>query len=383
MSARSFQHAVLLHNILAPLPTPSLLPVTRVSHRFCDLTLRILHHRLALAASLGDRTLLLECYHPSVKLTEPPILCKYLGTKGLDDFSTANIVNESPPPPGQTLHEYNNLYSRFWPYREEHVKARRRYRHPAGDIPGSRTYFADPPPDSDPNPQHQATSSNTTSTSSHDPNGEEAHEATSVEADEETTVYKTVKQLVNLDSGELFSQLQATTTLVKIGPRGLFFSTVAVSDGVMRVFRNWLAEISKVTARHDEGGNACKAQELGLAQVSLDETQRRKESAASIALEGENSSEVHQEWNCKDDDHPAVLWVNDGRNVGVRFSVRERKWRKDKPILFQHEEELAVSYEIQFEEVLVRTRHLLMATEKSLLEQQSISGKAVVFGVWG
>ena len=47
----------------------------------------------------------------------------------------------------------------------------------------------------------------------------------------------------------------------------------------------------------------------------------------------------------------AVLWVNDGENVGVPPRVRRRNWRRDNPILVSvHElEDLPVSYEIQYE----------------------------------
>lgn len=53
----------------------------------------------------------------------------------------------------------------------------------------------------------------------------------------------TATQDVNLDDGELFSQLCAAINLVKEGPRsGLFISHVNLVDGVVRVFRKWLAE---------------------------------------------------------------------------------------------------------------------------------------------
>lgn len=52
-------------------------------------------------------------------------------------------------------------------------------------------------------------------------------------------------QHIHLDDGELFSQLCAVTNLVKEGPkRGLFISHVNIVDGVVRIFRNWLAEMA-------------------------------------------------------------------------------------------------------------------------------------------
>jgi hypothetical protein len=53
----------------------------------------------------------------------------------------------------------------------------------------------------------------------------------------------TATQDIDLDDGELFSQLCAAISLVKEGPRsGLFISHVNLVDGVVRVFRKWLAE---------------------------------------------------------------------------------------------------------------------------------------------
>ncbi len=176
---------------------------------------------------------------------------------------------------------------------------------------------------------------------------------------------------MHLDAGELFTQLCATTTIVKVGPKnGVFYSSVPVSDGIIRIWRNWLAEQSR--DRH--AVLPLQEQELGrlaLADERIDLVGKGKQRDIAGFEQG-----VHFV------DEKGVLWVNDGKNVGVRFRVRERKWRRENPVLFQKDEEVAVSYEIQYEELLVRTRHLLLATEKALLEQQNVSGKALVFGVW-
>lgn len=177
---------------------------------------------------------------------------------------------------------------------------------------------------------------------------------------------------MHLDAGELFTQLCATTTIVKTGPKnGVYYSSVPVSDGIIRIWRNWLAEQSRSCDRdRQEPGLRGR---LALADQPTDVDVDRKGKEKEIAGFEPGFQSVNEQ---------GVLWVNDGKNVGLRFRVRERKWRRENPVLFQRDEEVAVSYEIQYEELLVRTRHLLLATEKALLEQQNVSGKALVFGVW-
>jgi len=118
---------------------------------------------------------------------------------------------------------------------------------------------------------------------------------------------------------------------------------VEVEDGVVRVWRDWLG---KVTG----GGSTISAQ----GKEVLPTDQKR------------------------------ILWVDTARNVGLRVRVKETKWRREQqPILMFAGEEMPVSYEIEYEELLVRTSHLLLKFEKSLLQQDNTSGKAVVFGSFG
>jgi hypothetical protein len=59
-------------------------------------------------------------------------------------------------------------------------------------------------------------------------------------------------QDVNLESHELFSQLCTRANLVKGSPRReLFHSCVSVGEGILRVWRDWLAE----QATCDDGGD--------------------------------------------------------------------------------------------------------------------------------
>ncbi|KAF2141463.1 uncharacterized protein K452DRAFT_359207 [Aplosporella prunicola CBS 121167] len=317
----SLPNELLLH-VLNPLPTPDLLPLTTVSHRIYTLILRIVRNRLIAATNLqeGQYTLLLECYHPSAKLTEPPLYCDYLGTDGLDvrdpEADDADLVGR--------LGYLKSRYSRFGPHRKG-PEAYRRVARP-GDIPGSRT--------------HPSTSQPRFSGGGYN--------------DEEL-----VKQVLSLDSDERFSQLCAVVNLIELGPRnGLLRSCSEVDEGVVRVFRDWLRNNSEPAA---QGGPELQK------DPEYTKPGKGKEKAGPEAF-----------------DDQRILWINPSKkNVGLRFRVRERKFRRENPIFVLANEELAVSYDIEYEELLVRTSHLLLTFEQSLLEQDNHSGKAVVFGSFG
>jgi len=44
---------------------------------------------------------------------------------------------------------------------------------------------------------------------------------------------------------------------------------------------------------------------------------------------------------------------------------------------------VSVSYEIEYQELVIRTAHLLLTLEKSDNQEENHSGKAVVFGTFG
>ena len=121
------------------LTTQSLLKTRCVCHRFQNLIIRIIHGRLLRAASLTDRKLILECYHPSAQYTEPYLYCDYLGTPGLsDDIEGEGLIYEIADDLAAKQGTLRRLYSHFRPTRKDPEP--KIYRsHPAGDIPGSRT----------------------------------------------------------------------------------------------------------------------------------------------------------------------------------------------------------------------------------------------------
>ncbi|KAH6612015.1 hypothetical protein C7974DRAFT_406854 [Boeremia exigua] len=310
----------LLLHLFVPLPTPELLPLTVVSHRIYNIVLRILHNRLVAAAELNSHSLLLECYHPTAKLTEPPYFCAYLGTDGLSLYE-----NPSEPDRAITarLGEMRNMYSRFRPFRRELEDGGRRVVRRPGDIPGSRTYPG---------------------TAQDKFKGE------------------LVKQTLSLDANELFTQLVSQTNLVKIGPYNGFFSAfVDVEEGVIRVWRKWL---SSAVARGNTPG-----------------AHMRKDGTEEMGKEGGFACESLEEKTDIDDQR--LLWVSAAKNTGIRFKVKERKLRRDAPILIRNDEDVPVSYDIEYDELLIRTSHLLLMLEKSMVQEDNSSGKAVVFGSFG
>ena len=263
--------------------TQPLLQFRAISHRLQNLIIRIIHGRLLRAASLHDRKLILECYHPSAKYTEPYLYCDYLGTPGLSDSiegkGTIYQIADDPKS-GATLHR---LYSRFRPTRKDPDPKVPRS-HPAGDIAGSRTSEA----------------------------------AESSKSIKETDV---VRQSISLEAHELFSQLCFSANLVQIGPRkGVFISSVdAIETKTIRIWRQWLAE------------RATKSKESGIGAS----TKASKESDHGTRLDESDSDEL--------------IWVDLNRVAGLRLRVKERKWRRDVPILMHKDEDHAVSYSLELD----------------------------------
>jgi hypothetical protein len=264
--------------------TPELLPLTLISRRLSSVILRILHSRLVAAAELNSHSLLLECYHPSAKLFEPPYFCAYNGTDGLSLYETES---EDETTIGLRLEKMRSMYSRFRPHQRELEDGGRRVR--PGDIPGTRTFPG---------------------------------------TVQDKYRGDTVKQTLSLESHELFTQLVAQTNLVKIGPRhGLFTSFVEVEEGVLRVWKDWF----DATATKGRQAGA------GVAQEVVQEVGKGKEAVKEVDEEAADMSDAR------------ILWVSPSKNTGIRFNVKERKFRRDAPILIRAEEDVPVSFEIEYD----------------------------------
>jgi hypothetical protein len=137
---------------------------------------------------------------------------------------------------------------------------------------------------------------------------------------------------VYLDEDESFAQLCTITHLVRMGPKpGLFRSHINVSDGVIRVWRDWLAAQA---SSGDEGG---------------------------------------------------ILWADAARDVGVRFRVAEKdtpgQQQQQQPVLVASDEQLPVAYRLEFEELLVRSSALLVMMEAAEVKEVAAEGKAIVLAL--
>jgi hypothetical protein len=221
-----------------------------------------------------------------VKLFEPPYFCTYRGTEGLSLYETeaedeANI--------GERLGKMRSMYSRFRPHQRELEEGGRRVLPRPGDVPGSRTFPG---------------------------TAKDKYEG------------ETVKQTLSLEGHELFTQLVSQTNLVKIGPRhGLFTCFVDVEEGVMRVWKDWLAETA-----------AKGRQERAAVPV---------EAVEAVVKGKEIVREKHEEKVDMND--PRILWVSASKDTGISFNVKERKFRRETPILLRTDEDMPVTYEIEYD----------------------------------
>lgn len=248
--------------ILTTFPTASLLPLAATSHRFHALILRILETRLSAASTLASHTLILEVFHPATKLSTPYLFCAPIPSSPTPKIKCDGVGR---------LGEMREGYTSFRPLQPE---ADRLPRRPGPPLPTSTNTNA------------------SVATSAQDTSGEAG----------------LVTQDIHLESHELFSQLCTITNLVKVGPkRGLFLSCVSVGEGILRIWRDWLAATAQA--------QACTFQ-LG---------------SAPITQTGEK-------------DQGAMLWADKGENVGLRMNIERLE-----AVPGRAGEDEAVSYRVGYE----------------------------------
>lgn len=278
----------LLLHLFTPIPTLELLRLTTISRRIYSLILRILQTRLVAAAELHSHSVLLECFHPSVKLTEPPYFCTYRGTDGLTRYNETDLNEKDVGRLGQMY----NMYSRFRPHRRDLEDGGRKVRPRPGDVPGSRTFPG---------------------------TAQERYKG------------ETVKQILSLEAHELFTQLIAQTNLVKIGSHNLFTNFVEVEEGVLRVWREWLRDVS----------DRCIAANKAAPNEPVEELGKGKGKGKAVVREVDEEK--------ADLEDPQILWVTPKKNSGIRFNAREKRLCGQAPILMSADEHVPVSYEIEYD----------------------------------
>ena len=262
--------------------------LTTVCGHFHCLALRVLHNRLQIASTLAGHECYLECHPPASRLTASKMYCKTLGTDGLEELR--QTIDRGEEHSGH-LKQAFTLYSRFRPQHHEPEAGRIVWSVP-GDIPGSRTHpssnIAAPIPGPD----------------------------------------EAVCQTVSVDASDLFSQLQ---TLAFLGKRhyGILTSFHEVSQGYIRVWREWLAKACE-TKRWSDGEQIAVYHEAGGGNKRSDSVTGRHDPRKG----------------------PNVLWLNTrDQNVGIRFRVKEQTWRRTAPapLLYTSDTEVPVSYRVEFE----------------------------------
>lgn len=221
------------------------------------------------------------------------MFCISLGTDGLEELLADHQEDATCVGRVKRLGE---LYSRFRPQRKE-PRDKAPARHPAGDIPGSRTY-------------------------------------SSVPADTSANEYDIVSDTVTVDAQDLFSQLTAMAYLGKRERRGYMHSIQEVTEGIIRVWRKWLAD--QCESKKWTDGESVVVHHEPPSSAAVGNGKARADSVSSPTKD------------------PSILWINTGGdNVGIRFRVKERKWRQATPLLYTSDVDVAVSYEVQFEGTLV------------------------------
>lgn len=268
-----------------------------------------------------------QCFHPSARLTQPTLTCQYLGTDGLGDSGEMDDEEAIPKSPGDQLKAIRDMYSRFRPQigdlQRQTVRRRR-----AGDIPGSRTYLGNVQA----HDQEQANGISSLATDGSSDSNTYVDIPTSSPALTIKELQPLISTLVHLDSSELFSQLCAQTIIAIPGTSSGFYRVpVEVSNGIIRVWRKWLAESNDPYTNAEpyrNTGNRDESTDKGEFKPTAEDSQQRG-----------NQTELKK----------GILWVNDGQNVGIRFRVKERKWERDNPIPLSVDDDVPVSYELQYE----------------------------------
>lgn len=223
------------------------------------------------------------------------MFCSALGTDGLDNLLAD--IEGGKRHVGQ-VKKLGSLYTRFRPERNEpEYKVSRR--HPAGDVPGSRTW-------------QDAT----------------VRPAT---RDEDNVV----RDIISLDAHELFSQLITVAYLGKReSTRGLLCSLQEVAEGTIRVWRDWLSRNCESRSFTDDS------------MVVIHHGESSRDNASNGRERLDSVTDI-----CDPTGDPQVLWINTkGEDVGVKIKVkRQRQRTTNLPLMYTSDVELSVSYVIEFE----------------------------------
>jgi len=296
---------------------------------------------------LNSHKLYLECHPPSARSIAAKFFCTSLGTNGLQES-----IGEAEAADGHLgqFHRMRSLFSSFRPQRKEpNVQGQSRI--PSGDVIESRSY------------RH--------------PNSGPAGQLGPPDI---------VSETVTVDASDLFTQLTAQAYLGKRErTRGLLFNVQEVTEGTVRVWRDWLSK--RCEGRTWTDGEAIAVHHDPPTSTDMSKGKTRDDSVT-------NAIDL-----TKDE---RILWINTREPlVGIKMRVKKRKsWRTVDPVLYASDIDIPVSFEVDFEgvyvlhkimggqrqltsitaEVFVRTTHLLLMLEEAERRITESTGKAIVFG---
>ncbi|KJZ77935.1 hypothetical protein HIM_02572 [Hirsutella minnesotensis 3608] len=308
---------------------------------------------------------MLECYRPSAKLSTPYLACRFQGTKVAD----GGDINDAAP----RLGDLGRLYSSFrpvvaedWSRFDDRTQRRRRRRQ-------SRRMRSPPAQSQEP------WQGNKDIVYGSQDDGE---------SDDDSDDDEAATQGIDLDEGELFSQLCAGVNVVQQSARpGLFLSHVNTCDGVIRVWRNWLADMSARCSTAPSSASSCSSllssswpsSILSQSDSDRDINFSDDESRSKFGSRSRCSS---RDGSTAEIDRDEFLWVDTAKSVGLRFRVEPSGPMTPEPLLLGPDAtgrgEPPVPYTLIYEELLVRTSMLLRAVEAAALQVISPSSRAVV-----
>jgi hypothetical protein len=311
---------------------------------------------------LPEYRLLLECYHPSRKLFEPSLHTTYLGTPGLEEIGE-NIANLPNDRLVGEIGRILNLYSHFKPHVTRAEQPSSSSRHPAGDIPGSRTWDL---------------------AQANGPSGPPS---------QDSPVWERVVQHLHLEGHELFTQLVSTVMMYRSDDRTGMFSELHVleEDKTIRVWRDWLAKMAQgkenvdestrseptfevnepstssasasassvdPTNQIDDDGKDLDQKKDGVGKSTDSKATSQATSAASLNVTSETSSQVTSSTEkpsasiAGPQSDTRIVWTSPAQNFGIQLGVK----KMDRPPARQgampilvHVDEEDVTYEIEYQ----------------------------------
>ena len=181
-----------------------------------------------MATSLKDYKIILECFHPAFRLTEPHIFCKYLGTEGLSERHEGEGSLYENVEPAHQLGKLASLYSIFRPEATVEERANGSLLVPAA----GRISFC--------------------VCARGDHNKGKADNTAGDKENEIDPNVLTVRRTITISDDEDFSRFCIVSSLVKVIPGSTsLLSAVTVEDCIVRLFRNWLRQKAQQSADED------------------------------------------------------------------------------------------------------------------------------------